>query len=212
LGSIQKRLLEIKARLSFLSDNYENIRTDQYIEHRFIISEGLSEEEIALIEHRNNISLPIEYREFLKVIGNNNVGLGCFVDLSESISVDSKNDFPLNTPLLGTLSVEHNNLPEDKQWDNFGELLEILDTVPAEDGVLNLCDYGCAICGKLILNGKYAGQIWIQYGDVATYSPFGIAEFLHEVSDDEWIPNNDPKEYMFLDWYEHWLSNFEIAE
>jgi SMI1 / KNR4 family (SUKH-1) len=211
LKSIQKRLTEIKARLNFLSDNYEKVRTDQYIDHQFVISKGLIEEEISSVEQRSNISLPIEYREFLKVVGDNNVGPGGFMDLSRSITVFSKNTFPIDKPLLGTLSVEHSKLPEDKQWNNFGELVKIFNNVRLQDGVINICEYGCGIGGKLILNGKFTGQIWIQQGDVASYAPFGNSELLHEVEVAEWNPSNDLKEYMFLDWYEHWLYNFEIA-
>ena len=72
---------------------------------------------------------------------------------------------------------------------------------------MSICDYGCALYGKLILTGPYRGRVWNLSGDAAYYGPFGGAEGLHdEFAPCEDEPTDDPRDYTFLEWYESWLD------
>ena len=77
--------------------------------------------------------------------------------------------------------------------------------IPINDGVLLICDYGCAIYAVLVLNGPYSGQVWLRIDDQVYYGPFGGSEILHEESASlEW--SECPREYTFFEWYESWLN------
>ena len=98
-------------------------------------------------------------------------------------------------------------LPQEQQWDDYGRLLERWVPVSKEDGVLTICDYGCAITGVLILNGPFCGHVWIQHGDAGYYGPFGGSEPFHDDScPPDWKATEHPREYSFLEWYESWLN------
>jgi len=92
----------------------------------------------------------------------------------------------------------------------YDRLSEAFDAVPRRDGVLPLVDYGCGIDGLLVLEGRYRGQIWIASDDGAYYMPFGQHEELHVGTSTSWTPVDTPREYGFLDWYEHWAFNFPV--
>ena len=176
--------------------------------HDFVVGPPMEEAELQAIEHRYQLELPSEYRGFLARFGDISIGPGnLFRRVTEGLTARSKNRFPLDKPLLGTLSPAHQRLPEEQQGEAYGQLLKQWEPVSKEDGVLAISDYGCAIYGVLILNGPYCGQVWIQQGDTAYYGPFGGSEPLH---DESWLPEweatEHPREYSFLEWYESWLN------
>ena len=130
-----------------------------------------------------------------------------FRRVNEGLTARSKAPFPLAKPFLGALSPSHQRHANDRQREVFGQLLEQWEPIPKADGVLTICDYGCAIQGVLILNGPYCGRVWILQGDAAYYGPFGGSEALHDESAlAEWTPTEHPRDYSFLEWYESWLN------
>ena len=130
-----------------------------------------------------------------------------FRQAKEGLTAESKNRFPLAQPFLGTLAPPHQRLPNEQQWEQYGELLKQWELIPKEDGVLAISDYGCAIFGVLILNGPNCGKVWILSGDTAYYGPFGGSEPLHDESwPSEWRATEHPRDYSFLEWYESWLQ------
>ncbi len=173
----------------------------------FVVGPPMCEAELQTIEREFVVRLPAEYRAFLARFGDTSVGPSHFRRAREGLTDRSKNQFPLGNPLLGTLSPEHQQLPQGRHWDDYGRLLKAWEPTSKEDGVLAISDYGCAIQGVLILNGPFSGQVWIQHGDTAYYGPFGGSESLH---DESWLPEwqatEHPREYSFFEWYESWLN------
>jgi len=169
----------------------------------FVVGPPMDEAELRAIEREYEVALPPEYRGFLARFGDQSVGPGnLFRRVNEGLTARSKNRFPLGEPFLGTLSPVH-------QWteQEYDRLLKEWQSIPKEDGVLAISDYGCAIYGVLILNGPYRDQVWIQSGDAAYYGPFGGSEWLHDESyPPEWLATGHPREYSFLEWYESWLN------
>lgn len=175
--------------------------------HDFVVGPSMAEADLQAIEREYEIELPPEYRGFLTRFGDTSVGPSHFRRLKEGLNGRSKNRFPLDKPLLGTLSPAHERLPKEQQWDDYGRLLKRWEPISKEDGVLALSDYGCAIYGVLILNGPFCGKVWIHQGDSAYYGPFGGSEPLHDESwPEEWLATDNPREYSFLEWYESWLN------
>jgi len=175
--------------------------------HDFTDGSPMEEVELQAIEQQYEISLPPEYRGFLARFGDTSVGPCHFRRVREGLSKRSKNRFPLEKPILGTLLPEHQRLPQEMQLEDYSRLLKYWEPISKEDGVLAISDYGCAIYGVLILNGPYCGQVWIHQGDAAYYGPFGGSEPLHDESwPPDWKATEQPREYMFLEWYESWLN------
>jgi hypothetical protein len=175
--------------------------------HDFVVGPPMSEAELQAIEREYEVRLPPEYRGFLARFGDTSVGPCHFRKVKEGLTERSKNRFPLGKPLLGTLSPQHQRLPKELQWDDFGRLVERWEPISKEDGVLAISDYDCAIYGVLILNGPFCGKVWIHHGDTAYYGPFGRSEPLHDESwPPEWTGTDHPREYSFLEWYENWLN------
>jgi hypothetical protein len=174
----------------------------------FVVGPPLEEADLRAIEGKYDLELPPEYRGFLARFGDTSVGPGnLFRRVSDALTAKSRNRFPLAEPLLGTLSPEHQKIEQAKQWDDYGRLLDLWKPIPKEDGVLAISDYGCAIYGVLIVDGRYRDQVWIQSGDAAYYGPFGGSEPLHDESwPPDWKATQHPREYSFLEWYESWLN------
>lgn len=167
----------------------------------------LSDADVRHIEIEHQVSFPTEYREFLLRFGNGVTGPNHFKRVESGLSAASHLPFPLTEPFLGRESPDHNRLPEHEQWAEYGRLLKEFDAIPADNGVLTICEYGCGILGRLILNGPRAGNVWMLAGDAAYYGPFGGAETLHDATVHQtWVPTDAPKEYTFGAWYESWLD------
>lgn len=200
-----------KTKLHALRSWFEENHPPSYgIEHGFILAEPLTEATIQQIEGQFGVTLPPDYRAFLKRFGVGRVGPGnYFYHVEEGLNAASFQPFPLARPYLGTCSPEHNQLTKDAQWEDYGRLLKEWEAIPKDRGVLQLSDYGCAIYGVLVLNGLFCGKVWILSGDAAYYGPFGGAEALHdECAPTEWEPTDAPKDYSFFEWYESWLDGW----
>jgi hypothetical protein len=176
--------------------------------HDFVVGPPLEEAKLSAIERKYDLELPPEYRGFLARFGDTSVGPGNqFHRVNDGLTSKAKTPFPLAEPFLGTLSPEHQRIAQEKQWDDYGRLLNLWKQIPKEDGVLAISDYGCAIYGVLILNGPYRDKVWIQSGDAAYYGPFGGSEPLHDESwPPDWQATEHPREYSYLEWYENWLN------
>lgn len=176
--------------------------------HTFVVGEPMPEAEILEIEREYEVSLPADYRAFIQLFGDCNVGPGNqFRKVREGLTSASKRPFPLAEPFLGRCSPSHQRLSDDHQWEEYKGLLEQWVKIPKHDGVLSISDYGCAICAVLILNGPYCGQVWGLTGDAAYYGPFGGFEIFHDESTSmDWSPTSSPQEYSFFEWYENWLD------
>src|SRR4051794_13604581 len=69
----------------------------------FVVGPPMEEAELKAIEREYEIELPPEYRAFLARFGDTSVG-PCLRKAKEGLCARSKNRFPLDEPLLGTLS------------------------------------------------------------------------------------------------------------
>jgi SMI1 / KNR4 family (SUKH-1) len=178
------------------------------IGHGFSTAKPMSETSVRRIEGEYEVSLPPEYRAFLRRFGDGRVGPGnLFRKVREGLTAASRRPFPLTEPFLGCCSPAHQRLSKGAQWEEFKRLLKPWEQVPKDGGVLSICDYGCAIYGALILNGPFRGRVWILSGDAAYYGPFGGSEGLHdEGAPSEWERMETPRDYSFFEWYESWLD------
>jgi hypothetical protein len=178
------------------------------VNHGFITAPPTREEELEQIEREYELSLPPQYRAFLRRFGDTDVGPGnCFFKVRAGLTAASKRKFPLADPFLGCCSPDHQWLSKAAQQERYKQLDEEWDRIPKEDGVLSISDYGCALYAKLILAGPFRDRVWFLSGDAAYYGPFGGSEALHdENAPGEWEPTAARRDYSFLEWYESWLE------
>ena len=171
-----------------------------------VIGPPLSERQIRLVEREHRLVLPPEYRAFRLRFGDTTTGPRTFFRLEAGLTPDSGKCFPLDRPFLGCESPGHRRLVEGERREDFVRLSREWDLISLGHGVLNLCDYGCAMSGVLVLNGPFCGRVWFVSGDAAYYGPFGGCEPLH----DEWAgdpePTEVPRDYSFFEWYESWFD------
>ena len=176
--------------------------------HDFVIGAPMRDAEIQAIEREYEVSLPAEYRAFVQRFGDCNIGPGNrFRRVREGLTQGSRQPFPLARPFLGCYSPSHQRLSNDRQLDEFKDLLKQWTAIPKDHGVLSISAYGCEIYGVLILNGPFCGQVWTLAGDATYYGPFGGSEPLHDESAlANWKPTDTPQEYSFFEWYGNWLN------
>jgi hypothetical protein len=196
------------AKLRALRSWFAESRPPPYgIAHGFATAGPLVEPEIRRIEVEMSVSLPAEYQSFLLRFGDGRVGPGWFRRVREGLTAASKRPFPLSRPFLGCCWPAHAKLPKETQQAEYKPQLEAWEPIPKADGVLSICDYGCAIYGALVLNGPFRGKVWVLSGDAAYYGPFGGSEALHdEYAPVEWEPTASPRDYSFFEWYGSWLD------
>lgn len=260
----------IKRKLDRLRDADAKWWVSGAADHFYRLAPPLAEAEIRELCHRYSISLPKDYRAFVKTIGNGGAGPGCglerfgyvasckdiptakpkgrsrvivkYPDGSEYGRTDlfdrkgKKVDpfdvgyysmigglagdgpygprapskrFPLRAPFR-SMNDEMWKLDED-EWSDETKLFaaanrKIAGSLDFAAGTLLLADYGCGITAKLVLNGRFRGQVWSHDPNVGSYVPFGEMANLH-YPDSQATKRDREKSFSFIDWYEHWLDH-----
>lgn len=148
--------------------------------HRFKFNETLSEEELENFEHKQGISLPVDYRCFLKNIGNGGAGPSYGL-LTLNDAIDGRE---LNKPFPLTNS---NYTMCNEKWDEFLIQIGIVNDDDYDDlpGVMTICHHGCASFSTLVVNGEQYGLMWR-----------GIERF-------------EPYNINFHEWYMTWIYKLE---
>jgi hypothetical protein len=195
-------------KLRALREWFATTRPPSYgIAHGFVTAGPMPEAEVRAVESEAGVSLPPEYRAFLRRFGDGEVGPGWFKSVRAGLTPELCKPFPLDEPFLGCNSPAYTALSRADQQAEYQRLQPEFAAIPHDDGALLVTDYGCAIYGQLILNGPRRGNVWVLSGDAAYYGPFGGAELLH----DEGFagsegPTWSPRDYTFFEWYESWLD------
>ena len=177
-------------RLAKLDQNLEVFGADT---HQYGLNSTISEVELLDFEHSNSITLPSEYREFLKQIGNGGAGPyygleplknGRFVDLNHK---DENDLIDLSKPFLHT---DHWNFSLEDQRP---EKEEIYFDNQWINGLLRVSNFGCGVFINLVVNGSEHGNIWVddRCNDQGIYP-------------DPYFQTED--RISFLKWYELWLD------
>ncbi|MFK0297169.1 SMI1/KNR4 family protein [Streptomyces sp. NPDC090442] len=128
--------------------------------HRYALSPALPEAEIKAFEETHRIELPLDYRSFVRQVGEGPAGPGHGL-------------MPLTTSRAEV--VEGEEWAVDDEWEQdrlpgrlaapfrLTEALPGRITTPAEEltpGTLMLAEEGCGTYIRLILNGPRAGEVW----------------------------------------------------
>jgi hypothetical protein len=175
--------------------------------HSYVLKRSLSIDDIQRFEKDNSIKLPIEYVQFLTMIGNGGAGPFYGVEPLENClyqDLDYKRPGELlipsrpfihtsawNMEFEPTVDDEDDEDEYESQRKSFDE--EYYDPKHI-NGTIAICNYGCAVTLYLIVNGNEYGNIWID--DRASDQGIRPSEEL-----------GNSGRITFLDWYEKWLDN-----
>lgn len=175
--------------------------------HRYKINPPISLDEVQKFELSHNVTLPKEYVEFITAIGNGGAGPfyglerledSLFDDLDykrpDSLLNPGKPFLhiePWNLIFTTTTDEEANEEEYEKERSKFEEEYFEREQV---NGVIAICNYGCAISINLVVNGQEYGNIWTD----------------DRASDNGIYPSHEfgnKQRLTFLNWYELWLDN-----
>jgi hypothetical protein len=175
--------------------------------HQYKINPVISLKKIREFEATHQITLPSDYVEFLTEIGNGGAGpfyglepiQNCLYDdldykRPDSLLNPSKpfaHTEPWNLEFQPTIDEDDNDEQYDDERNKFGEKYYDKEQM---NGVLAICNFGCAVSLNLVVNGQEYGNIWTDDRG----SDNGIYP-LHELGNKGKI--------TFLNWYELWLNN-----
>lgn len=201
------QLLRIQEKLRQLKKLDRNCLLFGAQKHRYKLNPPVPVNKLQQFEAVHQVKLPEGYVAFLTEIGNGGAGPfyglepfenGLFADL------DYKQEGLLLNPAKPFLYTEPWNLEfepsvdEDENETQYEQELQEFDERyydPALlNGVLAICNYGCAVSLNLVVNGVEYGNIWTDDRS----SDYGIHPS-HELGNEQKLG--------FLDWYELWVDN-----
>ncbi len=187
LNRVEEKILRLKKAdptYSFFGSKY----------HKYSLNPTLSEASISFFENTHRIRLPLDYRCFVRFLGDG--GAGPFYGLGQlanGIFVDMDNRgshvIDLSEPFAHTRAW---NLACEDFEDHEAYEREYFDDRHAS-GLLRLCNFGCGVFINLVVNGAEYGKMWTddRGSDNGIYpsAEFGNARTL-----------------TFIEWYELWLD------
>jgi hypothetical protein len=182
-----KSLLRRLARLRKLDTEFAVHGADPRSGHGYRLDPPLDEAELRALEAKRKVQLPAGYREFVLQAGDGGAGpgygLGSAKKALASRRLKLQRPFPYSNEVAreairvrASGEDEHHFLPE-----------------PAFEGLIELCDMGCAQTCSLVVTGEQAGAIW-GMGEFGCYPEFQLVA-------------GEPRPHTFLSWYEAWLDS-----
>ena len=158
----------------------------------------MTEGDIQSFENKFEISLPSDYRNFLKNVGNGGAGPGYGLYKLDMNNINDKYDY-LKRPFLLTKDFDADEEEEKYNCtaytcqecehkdlclcsDDYNG--ECSDICRYQQGTLSICYEGCTFYRRIILNGSKRGEIWAE-------------------SEGEGLKK---AESSFTEWYEGWLD------
>ncbi len=175
--------------------------------HRYKLNPTITLDKIRQFEQTYNVALPIDYVEFMTTLGNGGVGPyyglepfeNCLFDdleykRTDSLLNPSKPFFhtePWNLEFSTAIDEDENEEEYEKEYAKFEE--QYFDKQQI-NGVIAICNFGCAVSLNLVVNGQEYGNIWTddRGSDNGIYPSYELG-------------NKD--KISFFNWYELWLDN-----
>ena len=165
--------------------------------HEYIINSKLTEEEIQNFEAKNQLTLPSEYREYLKNIGNG--GAGPFYGLLEledndnnltdlSMEFPYTYDKPLKLVEVYEAMDEMDDENEEEQEQCLNEIYE-----KSVRGIIFLAHEGCGMYSVLVVKGEEYGNVW-------------YFDFANDAGTYPLTSEKTGKSMKFFEWMELWID------
>jgi hypothetical protein len=204
---MNEQLERIKAKLKELKHLDRGFSLFGSSKHKYKLNPALSLRQIQQFERTHQVKLPIEYVQFLTEVGNGGAGPFYGLEPFENVlfdDLDYKRPNSLLNPSTPFLHTEPWNLgfqptvDDDNDEEEYERQRQSFEEVYYDKGQINgviaVCNYGCAVSLNLVVNGEEYGNIWTD--DRGTDG--GIRPS-YELGNKERL--------SFLNWYELWLDN-----
>ncbi len=185
----------IKTKLEQLRKSDKYLKQFGSEKHKYKLNKVLTENEIINFEEQYKVKLALEYRTFLKHIGNGGAGPyygveRLFDSLYRDLHYKNENEkVNLSEPFPHTMdwNLDFDEFSSNEEYEN------VYFSKEHSNGVLRLCNFGCGVFISLVVNGKEYGNMWFddRCNDQGIYSAPGLKE---------------NERITFLDWYEEWLD------
>lgn len=204
---MNEQLERIETKIEQLKKLDKGFKLFGSLTHRYKLNPTISIEKVRQFETTHNLTLPLEYVNFITQIGNGGVGPfyglepfeNClFTDLDYKRQDDLLNPSEpfrhneiWNLQFKPTVDETENEEQYEKELLSFDELY--FDKTQL-NGVIAICNFGCAISLNLVVNGK-------EFGNIRTDD---------RASDNGIYPSRElgnEDKITFLNWYELWLDN-----
>ena len=173
--------------------------------HNYQLNPTVSPDQVRRFELTNGVTLPKEYADFITNIGNGGAGPYYGLEPLENTlfdDLDYKHPDSLLDPGKPFIHTEPWNLEfqptTDENEEEFQKQLTAFDERYYDkelmNGVIAICNFGCAVSLNLVVNGEEYGYIWTddRGSDAGIYPS-------------QELGNTD--RITFLNWYELWLDN-----
>jgi HEAT repeat protein len=150
--------------------------------HNFRLNAPIEESALLLFESTHGVTLPADYRCFLRRAGNGGAGpyYGIYKLDQWKDFIDWTTDDPPNN-ILALPSPLYPQIPRDTDWET-----QFANCFSPYQGMISLGTQGCTYMMGLIVTGEFAGRV--VYLDADGQAPYVVRE-----------PD-------FLAWYERWLD------
>ena len=138
--------------------------------HKFRLNPPIDEDSIRRFETTQSVSLPADYRCFLKTAGNG--GAGPYYGLYKLDQWDDFIDWTLDDPPNDLLSLPcplQPKMSRDAEWE-----LQFNDAVSPYQGIISIGSQGCTYAMGLIVTGDCAGRV--VYLDADGQAPYVVRE------------------------------------
>ena len=203
---MNEQIERIKSKIVQLKELDKNFKLFGSHKHKYEINPTISLDKVRQFEATHNVTLPMEYVEFITKIGNGGVGPfyglepfeNClFDDLDykrpNSLLTPSKpflHTEPWNLEFTTTIDEKENETEYEKEYSKFEE--QYFDREQM-NGVIAICNYGCGVSLNLVVNGQEYGNIWTddRGSDNGIYPSYELG-------------NKDKISFFY--WYELWLD------
>ncbi|MCC9602853.1 HEAT repeat domain-containing protein [Stieleria sp. JC731] len=150
--------------------------------HRFRLNSPVDEAFLIRFESEHNVTLPSDYRSFLRIAGNGGAGpyYGIYkLDQSNDFS-DWTAEYPADK-IIDLPSPLHPEMSRENDWES-----QFNNCASPYQGMISIGTQGCTYEMGLIVTGEFAGRV--VYLDADGQAPYVVRE-----------PD-------FLSWYERWLD------
>ncbi len=180
IESHEQRVARILAKLTMV--RHKGLSCFGSDGHKFRLNAPVDEPTLLHFESEHGVTLPADFRCFLRIAGNGGAGpyYGLYKLEQWAEFIDwTTGDRPDN--ILALPCPLHPKMSRDSEWEaQFG------DCISPYQGIISLGTQGCAYTMGLIVTGEYAGRV--VYLDADGQAPYVVRE-----------PD-------FLAWYERWVN------
>lgn len=158
---MKSNVLELKALIEQLRRSDPTFRVFGSSSHRYLVGPTLSEREILAFEKKHKLTLPEDYRLYLRLVGNGN---GCSQQPFPHKSANLVAGAGPGYGVYGLFDLAHGD--ELGQPFPFAEKVDLPDAEPYNlwdnfvPGALEINTWGCCSHAHLIVNGAEFGTVW----------------------------------------------------